>query len=27
MRKKAEPVHLRDAYVANPETPRPPAAS
>ena len=27
MRKKAEPVHLRDAYVADPETPGPPKAS
>jgi predicted tellurium resistance membrane protein TerC len=27
MRKKAEPVHLRDAYVAEPETPGPPKAS
>ena len=27
MRKKAEPVHLRDAYVANAETKTPPKAS
>ena len=27
MRKKAEPVHLRDAYVADAETPGPPQAS